>query len=87
MKRSLSIILVLLLIRSLTLKGAGKGIAFYLKPDLSALDFKVIIAAMGQAFFSMSLGMGTMITYGSYISEKENIPPVIYWMPWNTEKT
>ena len=73
-------ILVLLLIRSVTLKGAGKGIEFYLKPDFSAMSPKVIIAAMGQAFFSLSLGMGTMITYGSYVSKKESIPSSTAWI-------
>lgn len=73
-------ILLILLLRSLTLRGAGKGIVFYLKPDFSAISFKIVIAAIGQAFFSMSLGMGTMITYGSYISDKENIPGSARWI-------
>ena len=73
-------LLVLLLIRSLTLKGASKGLEFYLKPDLKALQPKLIIAAMGQAFFSLSLGMGTMITYGSYVSKKENIATSAGWI-------
>lgn len=73
-------ILLMLLIRSLTLKGAFKGVIFYLKPDFSAFNFKIIIAAMGQAFFSMSLGMGTMITYGSYVSKKNNIPSSTAWI-------
>lgn len=58
----------------LTLDGASKGIEFYLKPDFSKIQGSTVLAALGQAFFSMSLGMGTMITYGSYISKKENIP-------------
>jgi NSS family neurotransmitter:Na+ symporter len=61
----LLLLLILLCIRSVTLPGAGAGVAFYLKPDFSKLDFDVIMAALGQAFFSLSLGMGTMITYGS----------------------
>ena len=73
-------ILLLLLVRSLTLKGASKGIEFYLKPDFKALKPSLIIAAMGQAFFSLSLGMGTMITYGSYVSKKENIPVSAGWI-------
>jgi len=73
-------ILVLLLVRSLTLEGASLGVAFYLKPDWSALTPKLVIAAMGQAFFSMSLGMGTMITYGSYVSKKDSIPGSSGWI-------
>lgn len=73
-------ILCLLLIRSLTLKGAMRGIEFYLKPDFSAFNARVVVAAMGQAFFSLSLGMGTMITYGSYISKKDNIPASAGWI-------
>ena len=73
-------ILVLMLLRSLTLEGAGKGIAFYLNPDFSKISPRTIIAAMGQAFFSLSLGMGTMITYGSYLSKKDNIPGSAAWV-------
>jgi len=73
-------ILILLLFRSLTLKGASKGIEFYLKPDLKAFKPKLIIEAMTQAFFSLSLGMGTMITYGSYVSKKENLATSAGWI-------
>lgn len=76
----LFIILILLLIRALTLEGAGKGLEFYLKPDFSKMSFKVIIGAMGQAFFSMSLGMGAMITYGSYLRKDENLPSATAWV-------
>ncbi len=69
----LFIILILLAIKSLTLPGAIKGVEFYMKPDFSKIDAKVIVAALGQAFFSLSLGMGAMLTYGSYLSKKENI--------------
>lgn len=69
----LLLLLLLLVIRSVTLPGAGAGLAFYLKPDLSRLDSGVILAALGQAFFSLSLGMGAMITYGSYLSARENL--------------
>jgi NSS family neurotransmitter:Na+ symporter len=57
----------------MTLEGASKGVEFYLKPDLSKITGATILAALGQAFFSLSLGMGTMITYGSYISKRENL--------------
>ena len=74
MMPALLVLLVALMIRALTLPGAEAGLAYYLKPDLSkALDIRVISAALGQAFFSLSLGMGTMITYGSYLDPRENI--------------
>ena len=69
----LLVILVILAIRSMTLDGAAKGLEFLFKPDFSKLSMKAILAAMGHAFFSLSLGMGTMITYGSYIGKKENL--------------
>lgn len=76
----LFVILLLLLIRSLTLDGAEKGLNFYLAPDFSKMTPKVIISAMGQAFFSLSLGMGTMITYGSYIKKSMNLPSSTLWV-------
>lgn len=66
-------LLVLLIIRSVTLEGAGRGLTFYFKPDFGKVTGKTVLAAMGQAFFSLSLGMGAMITYGSYLSKKDNI--------------
>ncbi len=69
----LLLLLFVLIIRSVTLEGAGKGLTFYLKPDFSEVTGKTILAALGQAFFSLSLGMGAMITYGSYLSKRDNI--------------
>jgi NSS family neurotransmitter:Na+ symporter len=69
----LLILMVVLIIRSVTLEGASKGLSFYLKPDFSKITGKTFLAALGQAFFSLSLGMGAMITYGSYLSKKDNI--------------
>ncbi len=66
-------ILIVLAIFSMTLDGAGKGLAFYLKPDLTKITGRTIAQALGQALFSLSLGMGTMLTYGSYLSKKENL--------------
>ena len=66
-------LLILLCVRSLTLKGSGAGLKFLFHPDLSKLTPKVILEALGQAFFSLSIGMGTLITYGSYIRKKENL--------------
>jgi NSS family neurotransmitter:Na+ symporter len=66
-------LLIVLAIRSITLEGAGQGLSFYLKPDFSKLSLTTFARALGQALFSLSLGMGTMITYGSYISKKDNL--------------
>lgn len=73
-------LLLLLVARSVTLPNASQGLKFYLDPDFSKLNIKVVIDAMGQAFFSLSLGMGTMITYGSYIGKKENLPSSAGWV-------
>ena len=70
---TLVVILFLLMLRSLTLDGAMDGVAFYLTPDFSKVDIHVVLIALGQAFFSLSLGMGCMITYGSYLSDKESL--------------
>lgn len=69
---ALFLLLLLLVLRSVTLEGASKGIAFYLNPDFSEVTGATFLAALGQAFFSLSLGMGAMITYGSYLSERED---------------
>ena len=69
----LLVLMFVIIIRSVTLPGASAGLEFYLKPDFSKVDGGVILAALGQAFFSLSLGMGAMITYGSYLPKKENI--------------
>lgn len=65
--------MVFLIIRSVTLEGSFEGLKFYLAPDFSKLTGKVVLAALGQAFYSLSLGMGLMITYGSYISKSDNL--------------
>ncbi|RLB12282.1 MAG: sodium-dependent transporter, partial [Deltaproteobacteria bacterium] len=66
-------ILLLLLVRSVTLEGAEVGIAVFLKADWSKVSGSTVIAALGQAVFSLSLGVGTMITYGSYMNREEDI--------------
>lgn len=66
-------ILLVLCIRSITLPGASKGLAFLFKPDFSNMKPQAILIALGHAFFSLSLGMGTMVTYGSYIGKKQNL--------------
>ena len=58
---------------ALTLPGAEEGLSFYLVPDLSKINLDVIYNALGHAFFSLSLGLGGLMTYGSYLSRKDNI--------------
>ena len=70
----LFIILVAIVIICLCLgDGVDKGLEFYLKPDFTELGFDGVVAAMGQAFFSLSLGMGTMMAYGSYTGKEIKI--------------
>lgn len=66
-------IVIAIAIYSLTLPGAGKGVDYLFNPDFSKIDAKACAAALGQAFFSLSLGFGTMMTYASYVDKKENI--------------
>lgn len=69
----LFILLIILVVRSLTLPGAMEGLKYLFVPDFSKLTGEVMLSALGQAFFSLSLGMGCMITYASYLSKKENL--------------
>ena len=66
-------ILVILGIRSMTLPGAKEGLAFLFHPDFSKITGDVLIDALGQGFFSLSLGMGVLITYGSYVKKDDNL--------------
>jgi NSS family neurotransmitter:Na+ symporter len=68
---TLYVLLIFIIIRSVTLEGAAAGLEFLLKPDWSQVTGKTFLAALGQVFFSLSLGMGCMITYGSYLDKKE----------------
>ncbi len=70
----LLVILIILAIRSLTLPGGMQGVDYIFRPDFSKLNVTVIMSALGQALFSLSLGMGAMITYGSYFPKSENLP-------------
>ena len=70
---TLIIMIVGLAVYAFTLPNAMTGVKYYLVPDFSELNLKVIGGALRQAFFSLSLGMGALITYGSYLSRKENI--------------
>lgn len=69
----LVVILIVLAIRSITLPGAGEGLYFLFHPDFSKITGSVLISALGQAFFSLSMGMGVLITYGSYIKKDDNL--------------
>ena len=73
MMPTLFIIILILVGCSVTLPGAGKGIEFLLKPDFSKVDGNVFLGAIGQAFFSLSLGMGCLCTYASYFSKNTNL--------------
>jgi NSS family neurotransmitter:Na+ symporter len=69
-----------IIVRGLMLPGASKGVAWLLTPDFSKITLKVVLDAMAQAFFSLSLGMGAMLTYGSYLSKKQNILHCAAWV-------
>lgn len=69
----LFLLLLILVVRAVTLPGAGEGIAFYLKPDWSKVGADTFVGAIGQAFFSLSLGLGALITYGSYMRRHDNL--------------
>jgi NSS family neurotransmitter:Na+ symporter len=69
----LFVILLIMCVKSLTLPGAGKGLAFLLRPDFTKITGTTILMALGQAFFSLSIGMGTLITYGSYIPKDNKL--------------
>lgn len=70
----LAILLVAMAVRSVTLPGAGAGVEYLLKPDFSKITIQTVMSALGQALFSLSLGMGAMITYGSYLGREERLP-------------
>ena len=76
-KRLMPLLFVLLLVidvRSLTLPGAAEGLRFLFRPDFSAVTWGTLLVALGLSFFKLSVGMGTMITYGSYFRNDQNIP-------------
>lgn len=80
-KKLMPVLLVLLIvvgIRSITLPGAGEGLAFLFQPDFTKLTAASFLIAMGLAFFKLSVGMGTMITYGSYFRDDQDIPATAF---------
>ena len=76
----LFIIILFIAGRSVTLEGAEAGIQYYLNPDFSKINGTVVLQAMGQAFFSMSVGWGLMITFGSYLKKDANIVNAGGWI-------
>lgn len=70
---ALLVLMLVLAVHSLLLKGAGQGLRFYLKPDISKINGSVVVAAMNQAFFTLSTGMGSMAIFGSYIGKDRTL--------------
>lgn len=70
----LALLLLVMVVRAVTLPGAGEGLAFYLAPDFSVITATTFLDAIAQAFFTLSLGMGAIITYGSYLRKQDEIP-------------
>ena len=73
MMPTLFVLLVVVVIGSCMLPGAGKGVEFLLRPDFSRMNSSVFLAAMGQSFYSLSIGMGCICTFASYFSRKANL--------------
>ena len=73
-------LMILLCVRSLTLSGAREGIDFLFKPDFSKITGDAMLSALGQALFSLSIGMGALITYGSYIRKQDNLFTTSLWI-------
>lgn len=69
----LVVLTLFIAIYGLTVKGAMEGVVYYLKPHMSDVSVKTVLAAMGQLFYSMSLAMGIMITYGSYMKKEDKL--------------
>ncbi|UTH72827.1 sodium-dependent transporter [Chromobacterium sp. IIBBL 290-4] len=73
-------LMLLLIARGLTLPGALEGMAYFLAPDFSKLSGAMLMDALGLAFFSLSLGLGIMITYGSYVGRDSNLVGSALWV-------
>ncbi|MCL1694637.1 MULTISPECIES: sodium-dependent transporter [unclassified Lysinibacillus] len=71
---ALFVLFFVLIIRALTLDGAVEGVRFFLQPDFSNVTSEIILYAMGQSFFSLSVGVGVMVTYSSYLPKEESLP-------------
>ncbi len=70
---ALFVLMLVLVANSLTLSGAGRGLAFYFVPDFSKINGRVIVGAMNQAFFTLSIGIGAMAIFGSYIGKERSL--------------
>ncbi|WP_427179548.1 sodium-dependent transporter [Paenibacillus sp. TC-CSREp1] len=70
---SMLVLLIILMIRAITLPGSGAGVSFFLNPDFSQLTTESALVALGHAFFSLSLGMGILVTYGSYVDKNQSL--------------
>ena len=80
MMPALFVILIVIIVRSVTLPGAEKGVEYYLVPDFTKINGKVILDALTQVFFSLGIGWGMMITYGSYLPKNQNIVSSSLWV-------
>ena len=76
----LVLLVLILCVRSLTLPGAGKGVEYLFSPDFTKLTGEGVLAALGQALFSLSVGMGVLLVYGSYIPVNDNIFKTAMWI-------
>ena len=74
----LVLLAIAIAIYSITLDGAWEGFMYYIKPNFADFSIKTVVAAMGQMFYSMSLAMGIMITYGSYMRKEDNIETSVH---------
>lgn len=77
---ALFVLLLIVIVRSVTMPGAWEGVAFLLKPTSAGFTPKVVLMALGQAFFSLSLGMAITVTYGSYLHKDQNILRAAGWV-------
>ena len=81
MMPALFLLLIVLVLRAVTLPGAAAGLAFYLTPDFSKVTAATVVDALSQAFFSLSVGLGAMITYGSYLGSRSgSLPRAACWI-------
>ncbi len=80
MMPAILIILIILMVRGLTLPNGSKALEFLFQPKFDDLNASSIVLALGHAFFTLSLGMGTMITYGSYLNRNQNLLSSALWI-------
>jgi len=77
---ALFVLMLILIVRGLSLPGALEGLAYFVTPDFGKVTGAMVVDAMGLAFFSLSLGMGVMITYGSYVQKQANLMSSALWV-------